>query len=155
MLFAFLLTAFAHAQSSAPAGFGMDDVVSTDSKKTDTFLFSVPACDRIKALARDERALEDQATDKLVVVVKNTSSRMCLYKGVALLGFLEGTYSTSIRNPDGTGFFIAPGSHLSITIKPKVPNLPRGAVELQIPPSKGLIILRGVAPEDVPVKTAE
>lgn len=137
-----------------PRPIGLDDVVAVDTSSVDTYVFTIPTCERIRTTFQDERPADARRSDQVVVTIRNTGPQMCLYKGVALAGFLEGTYASSLRNPNGTGLFVPPGGEVSLRIKPSRPHLPRAAVELQIPPGRQMILLTGLAPASSPEQNA-
>ncbi|MCB9682266.1 MAG: hypothetical protein H6733_12435 [Alphaproteobacteria bacterium] len=140
-----LWTLTAHAGDPTPVqeGWGLQDVVAVDTTTTDTVQFHLPACDRVRAVFDDPRPPDQARSEKVVVTLHNDSAQICLYRGLVLQGSLEGTYVSSIRNPDGTGFFLPAGGDLSFRIKPTDPSRSRSRVELQIAPGRGTIVLIG------------
>jgi hypothetical protein len=126
----------------------MSEVVSRKTFETDAFTFDVPTCDRVRALYRDTRPLDAPRTKVLVVTLRNQGDGICLYKGLVLRGNLAGVWSSSQRTPEGTGFFLPPRGELGLRITPDDPKAPRVAIELQIPPGSGTVILTGYGPDD-------
>lgn len=123
---------------------GFGEIIAIDTTQTDVYAFPVDACDAVRGFFRDPRPMDVKRPEKIVITIQNLTGATCLYRGVVLQGFLEGTYVTSQRAPQGAGFFLPAHGEVSVRIKPFHPELPRPAIELQIPPGRGFVLLRGL-----------
>lgn len=145
---ALLLAAAALCPPALAQSEGLDDVKAVDETTLDAYRFSIGTCDTIRAEVLDERPADARRSPEVVIQVRNTGQEMCLYKGIVLKGFLSGTYAVSRTNNNETGFFIAPGDDIALKITLDEPEGPRHAVQMQIPPDRGIIVLKGLRTPD-------
>lgn len=117
-----------------------------ESVAIDSYTFTIASCDRIRARTVDDRPADAARSHNVVVVIRNTTDAQCTYTGLVLKGWLEGGYTVSHRKPDGDGFYIPAGGEVLFKVAPKHRDLPRGELQLQIPPDRGIILLDGVVP---------
>ncbi len=145
-MLAWLLMA-ALADPPTPSPIDEATIISQDTLETIVYVFPITACDRVRAelpvVPTDGNV---ESLRKVVVTLQNRTMSTCLYKGLVLQGWLEGIYTPGQAVPDSTGMFVPPGGELSLRIKPFHPELPRGTIQLQLPPKSGAIVLIGTPP---------
>jgi hypothetical protein len=137
----FLATALAQEDPSRS-----QEVLAVDVSETTIYVFPITSCDRFRAEQPVVPTSTGRIPEKIVITLQNRSPTTCLYKGVVLQGWLTGVYKSSLQLPEGSGMFLPPGGELSFRIKPFDPGAPRGAIQLQLPPKSGAIVLIGVPP---------
>lgn len=150
-MLSWLLT-IALAQEPPQGLIGLDDVIGVDTNETTVYVFPLSACDRFRAELPVIATPSGRIAEKVIVTLQNKTGSTCLFRGVILQGWMEGVYLSSQRLPEGAGLFVPPGGELSFRVKPYRPELPRGKVQLQLPPKSGAIVLIGVAPEPPPAE---
>ena len=138
-----LLASLAFAQDQ-----GLDDTRSVSTKTLDAYQFKIESCDTIRAIARVGDGADAVGSPKIVVSIENASSETCMYNGVAMTGWIKGSYVVSRRNAQDQGFFIPSGKTVSLRVSPADLKTPRGSLRLEIPPDQGLVVLVGMAPEE-------
>lgn len=144
-----LLLANALADPPRDPATDVANIVSVDTTETVVYVFPLTRCDRFRA-EQPVVTLPGPVPSKVVVTLKNQTMSTCLYRGVVLQGWLDGVYKPSQNVPDGAGLFIPPGGELSLRIKPYLPEAPRGALQLQLPPKGTAIVLVGTPPTGAP-----
>jgi len=120
---------------------------TTVSQSLDLYAFTIQTCDGVRAEVKDERPADVERSIALIVELRNGGPADCTYQGVVLKGFLDGVYTVANGIEGAQGFTIPAADAVRLRITPFEPGLPRGKVQLQIPPDRGAIILIGVAPD--------
>lgn len=129
------------ALAEPPSSTGLDEVISIDATQRVEIRFPVENCERFKATFRDPRDPDEKTTADLRIVLENQTSDTCWFKGVALTGTLEGTYTPTPLPPKGLGIMLEAGKELILDLHPKTGAMVRPLVELFIPPGQGIILL--------------
>lgn len=147
---ALALAVTAHAQQApAEATRDLDDVVSVVREQGHAYVFPLSQCDNLKARIKDPLGPDAQKRDFFVVRLRNESDQMCMYRGLALTGLLAGSYQPSRQAPESQGFFVPPGETTELRIKPTDGESYKAAIELQIAPGKGIVLLEGLSATDL------
>jgi hypothetical protein len=124
-------------------------LVETANAQTDVYAFALDACEGVRAEVPDSRPMAERSTSVIVDLV-NQSTATCTWTGLALKGWIDGTYSANRKNAADDGFTLAPGDAVRIRIKLRDAAMPRDKVQLQIPPGRGYVLLIGVEPPPPP-----
>ena len=113
---------------------------------TTTIVFQLSQCDGVRARFLEDDEHQTPGGERLIVTLYNQTDTLCVYKGVALQGYLKGRFTTRVDD-ETQELYLPPGGRLSLKIAPEDVDAPRGGVELQIAPGRGVILLKGLPPE--------
>jgi hypothetical protein len=137
----------AHAQAVPPPS--REEKVRITTESLDLYAFEAATCDGVRAEVKDDRPAEARS-EQLVLELRSTAPGPCTWTGLVLKGWLDGIYEPLGDLPDDGHVELAPGAIARFRIKPRDPSLPRGGVQLQIPPGKGYLVFVGTAPPAPP-----